>query len=352
MNTALCREHGGPDAQGVPLWDFSTNANACGPCPQALNAVRQADAQHYPDPAYTDLRAALAAFHGVAVARIVLAGSASEFIARITAALSQRRCDGVWVPPLAYGDYAQAAQAWGLPRLDVPKHAALAWLCEPSSPLGTAEALAQAVADSGAVVVLDRAYEPLRLSGQCSLSHETLDQVWQLWSPNKALGMTGVRGAYAIAPLNNLSFARSLDRMAPSWPLGAHAVAMLGAWVQADTQQWLAHSRAQLAAWKTEQVAMLQQGGWHCLPSETNYFCAHAPFPVDATLLRAQGIKLRDTTSLGLPAHWRLGVLPPAAQQALKVALLAQRSAAYQDAVVAGQTGGFPAVPCLKTEYF
>ena len=45
--------HGGPDAQGVPLWDFSTNANACGPCPEALAAVQQADATRYPDPAYT-----------------------------------------------------------------------------------------------------------------------------------------------------------------------------------------------------------------------------------------------------------------------------------------------------------
>ena len=52
--------HGGPDALGAPRWDFSTNANACGPCPQALDAVHRADARRYPDPAYTDLRAALA----------------------------------------------------------------------------------------------------------------------------------------------------------------------------------------------------------------------------------------------------------------------------------------------------
>ena len=37
--------------------------------------------------------------------------------------------------------------------------------------------------------------------------------------------------------------------------------------------------------------------------------------------LRATGIKLRDTTSFGLPGHWRLGVLPPKAQRALGLAL-------------------------------
>ena len=73
MNT----DHGGPDALGVPRWDFSTNANACGPCPMALAALQQADARHYPDPAYTHLRERLAAFHGVARQRMVLAASAS-----------------------------------------------------------------------------------------------------------------------------------------------------------------------------------------------------------------------------------------------------------------------------------
>ena len=151
---------------------------------------------------------------------------------------------------------------------------------------------------------------------------EALDRVWQLWSPNKALGLTGVRGAYAIAPLQGLALARSLEQMAPSWPLGAHAVAMLTAWVQADAQRWLAQSREQLTTWKAAQVACLGEAGWVCLPSEANYVCARAPHALDVPALRAQGIKLRDTTSLGLPGHWRLGVLPPAAQQALHTAVL------------------------------
>ena len=57
--------HGGPDALGVPAHDFSTNSNACGPCPAVLSALQQANATRYPDPAYTALRAALAALHGV-----------------------------------------------------------------------------------------------------------------------------------------------------------------------------------------------------------------------------------------------------------------------------------------------
>lgn len=318
--------HGGPDALGVPRWDFSTNANACGPCPVALAAVQGADAAHYPDPGYTALRAALAAFHGVAVERIVLAGSASEFIARITAAVVRGGGRRVWLPPLAYGDYAHAAQAWGLSRVDEAGQADLLWLCEPSSPRGVAEPGAPAAAGSPAVVVLDRAYEPLRLSGRCSLSAQAMDGVWQLWSPNKALGLTGVRGAYAIAPLHGVALAGRLAQLAPSWPLGAHAVAMLTAWVSPGVQGWLTQSREQLAQWKTTQLDMLQGLGWRCLPSEANYFCAQAPWPVEVAALRAQGIKLRDTSSLGLPGHWRLGVLPPEAQEALADAWAAGRA--------------------------
>lgn len=320
MNT----DHGGPDALGVPRWDFSTNANACGPCPMALAALQQADARHYPDPAYADLRERLAAFHGVAAERIVLAASASEFIGRITAALRLAGAQRVWLPALAYGDYARAASAWGLAPVSDPAQADWLWLCEPSSPLGNAEPLALQVTDQCGVVVLDRAYEPLRLAGACSLGDDVLQRIWQLWSPNKALGLTGVRGAYAIAPMHGGALATSVQALAPSWPLGAHAVAMLTAWVQADTQTWLAQSRQRLASWKGMQIGSLQTLGWTCLPSDAPFFCARPVVPLDANALRSAGVKLRDTRSLGLPHHWRLSVQPPDAQAALVAALQAQ----------------------------
>lgn len=320
--------HGGPDALGVARWDFSTNANACGPCPVALAAVQQADARHYPDPEYTVLRASLAAFHAVDAERIVMAASASEFIGRITAWVAREGGQRVWLPAMAYGDYGRAAQAWRFERLNAPASAHLVWLCEPSSPFGQAEPQAQAVVASGAQIVLDRAYEPLRLSGRCSLDPAALQGVWQLWTPNKAMGLTGVRGAYAIAPAHAVADARALDELAPSWPLGAHAVALLGAWVSPAAQDWLTQSLETLRAWKREHMDLLNDLGWRVLPSEANYVCAAPPRPIDAQALRAAGIKLRDTTSFGLPGHWRLGVLPPLAQAALHMALREQERVA------------------------
>ena len=107
------RIHGGPDAFGAVQFDFSTNSNACGPCPSAMAAIQQADATRYPDASYTVLRGQLAAFHGVDVQRVVLAASASEFIFRITAMVSRRGGCSVGLPPHSYSDYAHAALAHG-----------------------------------------------------------------------------------------------------------------------------------------------------------------------------------------------------------------------------------------------
>lgn len=319
--------HGGPDAQGVAPHDFSTNSNACGPCPLAMQAVREADASHYPDPHYTDLRARLAKWHGVAPERIVLAGSGSEFIGRITAwTRMQTGTDRPRVhwPAQSYGDYARSAQALGLPAATQWADATLIWACEPSSPMGqdmpNLIEMVMALREDQRVV-LDLAYAPLRLSSASAiLSHAARDRVWQMWTPNKALGMTGVRAAYAIAPLDADRVAHALQALAPSWVMGAHGVAMLQAWTDDGVQQWLHAAKDSLREWKTQQMAWCASVGWHVAHSETNYFCARLPEPGSDALwqgLRAHGVKLRDATSFGLPGWVRMGVLPPASQAAL-----------------------------------
>ena len=318
------RVHGGADALGPVRWDFSSNANACGPCPLALQAVQRADAAHYPDPAYTRLRAALADLHDVDPARVLLMASASEGIQRLTAWRWRAGDRRFWTPPHAYGDYAHAASAWGLERVDLPGRAQLAWLCDPGSPLGQGESLeaVRVLLDATPrTVVLDRAYAPLRLQGDSALSVAQLDRVWQLWSPNKALGLTGVRAAYAIAPLGAHADVGALESMAASWPIGAHGEAMLLAWTTSAVQDWVADSLATLADWAGALRATLAARGWTCAPSDTAYGCARPPNPIEAAALRARGIKLRDATSLGLPGWWRLSAQRPDALAALDAAL-------------------------------
>ncbi|MGJ7486623.1 aminotransferase class I/II-fold pyridoxal phosphate-dependent enzyme [Variovorax sp. LT2P21] len=334
MNAAVV--HGGPDALGVPAHDFSTNGNACGPCPVALAALQAVDAAHYPDPHYTALRETLARFHGVDARRIVVAASASEFIFRVTAAFASRGGRRVALPPHSYGDYRRAARAWGLTASTWNEDEwaggpapSLHWACDPSSPLGQEEPGLGARIDrlpEGATCVLDLAYEPLRLEGALALTTAQRDRVWQLVTPNKALGLTGIRAAYAIAPRANRDMHEVVARLAPSWPVGSHGVALLGAWTLPEVQAHLQRTRATLADWKQQQIAMCASLGWECLPSVANFFCVHPGvkgLPALATGLRGHGVKVREAASFGLPEALRLAVLPPASQDALHAAVRA-----------------------------
>lgn len=112
-----------------------------------------------------------------------------------------------------------------------------------------------------------------------------------------------------------------LAELAPSWPVGAHGVALLQSWAGAEAQAWLAETLPRLRAWKARQQALCAGLGWRLLPSDTNFFCAQvadaAALPGRLQRLRAQGVQLRDCASFGLPGHVRLAVLAPPHQDAL-----------------------------------
>ena len=325
---AHVRHHGGTDAQGPATWDFSTCANAAGPCPQVVVALRQVDATRYPDPASTRVRQALADLHGVPVWRVLPAASASEFIQRFTAVTGRLWPGAVSVPMHAYGDYAAAASAWGRPLLPScapadARGATLRWHAEPSSPLGRADP--PPAQPARVPTVLDAVYEPLRLEGECTWTRDDRDAVFVLHSPNKALGLTGVRGAYAIAPAHAdhdvQACCEALVAAAPSWPWSAYAEALLARWATADVQEWVRHSRLTLATWKIELQQRLHERGFELHDSATPFFVVRPPAVVDVHALRSRGVAVRDAASFGLPGCWRVSAQPPEAQDALIDAL-------------------------------
>ena len=335
----LHRSHGGPDALGPVRWDFSTNANAADPCPQAVQALAAADASRYPDARYCALRERLAAWHKVDAQRILLAASASEFIQRITAVGAQIAPGPVAVPALAYGDYAVAARAFGRAAVDITApQATLRWCADPGSPMGRDAPPPPSPSDRP--TVLDLAYAPLRLSGKTSWTSAARDAVFQLYSPNKALGLPGVRGAYVIAPAaspahrnwSHRSWCDALENAQPSWPLGAHAVALLQSWTEAGTQTWLAEARTTLCHWTAALRAGLADLGLEPAASVTPFLCARQPGTAAPGLLqrvlREKDLAVRDTASFGLPGWMRVSAQPPQALRALLDALRALRAEA------------------------
>jgi histidinol-phosphate aminotransferase len=324
MNEPLLPEHGGPDGGPPAEHDFSTNASPLGPPPALWLAVQQAERHAYPDPRYRALRQRLGDAHGVEADLILPTAGGAEGLRRLTLAalLAGRR--EAWVPQPGFGDYALAARALGLavrPYADAaqirPTAPALVWVCEPCNPTGASLAAWPELGD--ALVVVDQACEPLRLQGHAPALPPT---AWRLVCPNKALGLTGVRAGYLIAPGRDEVWARALS-LAPSWVLSAEGVALLAHWHDAATLAWLADARASLHAWTAAQRALLTALDWAAQrPSCTHFWLARPPRPDIAARLSARGIRVRDAASFGLPGWVRVSAQPPPAQQALQLALL------------------------------
>lgn len=352
--------HGG--AHALPH-DFSTNTHPAGPLPAVARAVRAAARHRYPPADDLALRQALGRLHGVDATRVLLLPSASAGLHLLARAAADWAGIGeaVWPTP-GYGEYAAAAAAAGLRRVEVPAAAAgvaasvfhacephrsprLRLWAEPASPDGCSDAAAlHAVVDRAGqdLVLLDLAYQPLRLDGDpaaeaamaagaCApagwlargLPHGAA-HAWQLWSPNKACGLTGVRGAYALAPEGAQAVAAALRAVQPSWPLGADGRAMLQAWAEPATQQALAASLARVRRWRADLAGVLRRAGWSVEPGGVSPFLvARAPAhrPWDVCRARAAGVALRATDSLGLPGAWRLCARPPRALRALAAVL-------------------------------
>lgn len=340
--------HGGPDAAGPAPHDFSTNANPL-PLPVGLQqALAQADRRHYPDPGYHALRQQLAQAWGVVPERLLPTAGSSEAIQRLSllARLHGRR--SVWVPEPGYGDYRSAAQALGLrvhgwrsadellQRLPEDGGTALVWLTEPNNPDGSSlpatfwPQLAELAERQGCWLALDRAYEPLRLRGHDSVPAAVAARCWQALSPNKALGLTGVRAGMLLAPEPGsvrgvTQQVAQLLSLAPSWVMGADGVAMLQAYTGAEVQTWLAAARATLRQWQAEQRQLLAELGWQQRDSVTPFWLVRPPVPAAdlprrLARLRSAGVQLRDAQSFGLPGWLRVSTQPPAARQALQQA--------------------------------
>jgi histidinol-phosphate aminotransferase len=228
----------------------------------------------------------------------------------------------VWVPQPGFGDYARAAQALGLAvkpyarSADIrPTAPALVWICEPCNPTG---ASMPAWPELDALVIVDRAYEPLRLQGD---TPALPPGAWQLVCPNKALGLTGIRAGYCLAPAADAVWGHALS-LAPSWVLSAEGVALLTHWPSDATQAWLADARATLRDWTATQRALLADVDWLQEPSCTNFWLARPPRPDYPLRLRERGLRVRDAASFGLAGWVRVSTQRPAAQQALQQALL------------------------------
>jgi histidinol-phosphate aminotransferase len=317
--------HGGTDSIPDPRYDFSSNANPLGPCPSVLAAVRNADVTRYPDPMYTRLRATLAAHHQTTPERIVVGAGASELILRLIS-----RIEGS-VQQLAptFSEYARGARLAGRKLFSArsaaaflraqSKHPGVGFVCWPNNPTGDlwSPEFVSAAASAGPLVV-DLAYAPLCGAGHAAAIEAAAVGAYRLYSPNKAFGLTGVRGAYLITPRID----RRLSVAAPSWVIGRDAVALLESATLPRARTWLTQGLPRVGRWRARLAGSLRQLGLPVRESPATFLLAKVGNGTRITAhLRRHDVRVRDCSSFGLKQWIRLSAQPPAAQRALLAAL-------------------------------
>ena len=301
--------HGGPGYEVFSGLDFSVNTNPFGPNRQLLQAVQDADHAHYPDPTYRGVRERLAAWHGVSPEEVAISVGASDLLHRIARAFLP--AGGTLLSLQApFGELSRAARLQdaeiqvvdGLPAM-LPSGTRLVYVGHPHNPTGhflrpdELAKLAEHCEQVGALLIVDEAYAPF-LPELESPRHPNL---LRLLSPGKVHGLVGARPAYAIA---TPKVTERLENLAPAWHVPSGTAALLSALPHAqdflhDTLPLVRQNALELAA-ALRQFGEVQHHG-------TPYMILNVGNASEITQkLLDHGVKVRDCTSYGLPAHIRV----------------------------------------------
>jgi threonine-phosphate decarboxylase len=288
----------------------------------AQRALRD-EADRYPDAGYGRLREALAAYLGVAPARILPTNGGAE--ALFLAARGARAGTRALILEPTFSEYAAAARAAGLEpmrrvvrrredgfrldpgALDDLSGVGLVFLCNPNNPtgdtLGRREVLeiAGRVLESGAVLVVDEAFADF--APEVSVAPQASENLYVARSFTKFFGMPGLRlGCLVSADPGRV------QRFQPSWPVNAVAAAAAVAAV-ADAD-FLTKSVAEVARLREELLAGLKGlPGLIPFPGAANFLLVRGPEGLAGRLAR-RGVLVRGCEPfLGLgPGYFRVAV--------------------------------------------
>jgi histidinol-phosphate aminotransferase len=317
--------------------DLSANTNAWGCPPAARAAVSRsfADSSGYPSRAADDLRHAVAERLGVTVSMVTTGCGSDDVLATAFRVLAQPGETLVapfptfaMVEPFALSAglrFAGCAFGAGF-SLDVDaitaKGAAVAYLCSPNNPTGTAleeAAVRRLLERFNGYTVLDEAY--IDYGGRTSMSlvreHERLLVVRTF---SKAFGLAGLRVGYAVgapAVISRMEAARGPYKVGVAAERAA--VAVLGG----DGRRWVDDHILLARASRRLLQDELGNRGIAFVPSHANFVLVPVPDAAStASLLAGRGLTVRQFPDLpGLGDAVRITVGPEALMVAVAAAL-------------------------------
>lgn len=268
---------------------LGANESRFGPSPRAIAAMADAaqDAWMYGDPEMHDLRAAIAAHHGISPAHIIV-GEGIDGLLGYLVRLMVGAGDCVVTSNGAYptfnfhvtgyggeiirvpyaGDHEDPAALAQAARDHAPK---LVYFANPDNPMGTwhPAAAVQALIDAlpqGTLLVLDEAYIDLAPAGTAPAIAADDPRVIRMRTFSKGYGLAGLRVGYAIG---HPALIAAFDRVRNHFGVGR--VAQAGAQAALADQDWLAHVQQSVARARQRLGQIAAENGLAALPSATNF---------------------------------------------------------------------------------
>ncbi|WP_024801219.1 histidinol-phosphate transaminase [Nocardia sp. BMG51109] len=294
-----------PDLESIPAYapgrsrpgavKLASNETTLGPLPTVAKAIAEAAelANRYPDNTSSELRAAVAEFHGVEVANVAIGcGSVAlcQELVQITCSAPTDEVLFAWRSFEAYPIVTQVgnARAVQVPLTDgyahdldamaagVTEHTRLIFVCNPNNPTGTAYGHAELVRFLDAVpehvlVVLDEAYyEYLRLPADDHPNGVEIGRdrpnVLVLRTFSKAYGLAGLRVGYAVGDPEVIT-----ALMKVHIPFSVNRLAQAAAIASLDARHELLERTDHVVAERNRMREALLNAGYTVPPSDANF---------------------------------------------------------------------------------
>lgn len=302
----------GEQPRGVDIVKLNTNENPYPPSPRVLEAVRAAADERlrlYPPPEADDLKAAIAAYHGLESDQVFVGNGSDEVLAHAFFALLNHGRPLLF-PDLTYSFYPVYCRLYGIPWRELPLSADYAIdiadyrgdsggivIANPNAPTGRAlpvgDIEALLVAHPGVVVLVDEAYVDFGADSAIGLiaRHANLLVVQTL---SKSRALAGLRVGFAAGQRGLIEALDRVKNSFNSYPLDRPAIA--GAIAAFADDDYFQAQRRRIIASREALAAALTGLGFEVLPSAANFLFVRHPRRDGGALfraLRAQGVLVR-----------------------------------------------------------
>jgi len=268
---------------------LGANESVFGPSPRAIAAMAEAasGAWMYGDPEVHDLRAALAAHHGVTPANIVV-GEGIDGLLGYLVRLLIGPGDAVVTSDGAYPTFNYHVAGFGgalhkvaykgdhedpdaLIARAVAVNARLIYLANPDNPMGSWHdaAVVQRMIDAlpdGCVLALDEAYADTAPPAAIPALDMTHPRVIRFRTFSKAYGLAGMRVGYGLAAPDLIT---AFNKIRNHFGMGR--VAQAAALAALSDQEYLTQTVAEIAAARDRIAQIARDNGLTPLPSATNF---------------------------------------------------------------------------------